>query len=279
MTSVALPDHIAGLVDQAYDGNSDFNRRAFTVALWFVGHELSEDAYVDFVSTSGVGIGYPRNDLTKRLRKTYQDAEDKYDPARAGGSLPPGFADEMAALYEAIDGSTRRDKLHALALVQHAINTGHNPVNASVRQLADISGRTLEATRKVMERWQRTLGDGLLLNVTYDGVHGHSRLWHIDPCYRPGMVDICTCKNICPPSGDPETRFREYVEPLPMDPELTVSKVAAELAITRPAAQRLLRKYTDTYFGGGFFGGDPKNRLPAKWWREPPKPWLAPAAG
>ncbi|WP_326544660.1 hypothetical protein QGN31_23355 [Mycobacterium sp. 2-64] len=271
------PDHIAELVENAYNGNSDFNSRAFTAALWFVGHDLSEDDYVDYVSTSGIGIGYQRNDLTKRLRKTYQDAEDKYDPALAGGSAPPGFAEKMAELYEAIEGSTRRDKAHALALVQHAINTGHNPVNASVRQLADISGRTLEATRKVMERWQRSAGDGLLLNVSYDGVYGHSRLWHIHTCYRPGKVDICTCKNICPPLGDPEARFREYVEPLPMGTELTVSLVAAELAITRPAARRLLDKYTDEYFGGGFFAGDRKSRLPAKWWREPTKPWFVPA--
>ncbi|HTX94928.1 MAG TPA: hypothetical protein VME67_08790 [Mycobacterium sp.] len=48
---------------------------------------------------------------------------------------------------------------------------------------------------------------------------------------------------------------------------ITVTQVAAELAITRPAARKLLNKYLDVYFGGGFFEGDRKNRLPAKWWR------------
>jgi hypothetical protein len=59
-----------------------------------------------------------------------------------------------------------------------------------------------------------------------------------------------------------------------MGTELTVGLVASELGITRPKARRLLDKYIDEYFGGGFFGGDRKNRLPAKWWREPLKPYM-----
>ncbi len=271
-TDAAVPPHIAELVENAFNGNSDFNSRAFTVALWFVGHELDEDTYVDFVSTSGIGVGYPRNDLTKRLRRTYQDAEDKYDPALAGGSLPPGFAEEMAELLKAVEsGYSRRDKAHVVALIQHAINTGHNPVNASARQLAAISGKSVEATAKVMNRIaSRACGCQLVTRVTYDGVYGHSRLWRINPAYRPRKVDICTCKNICEPSADPETRFCEYVEPMPPGTELTVTLVAAELSITRPAARRLLDKHLDRYFSGGYFTGDPKTRTPAKWWRSRP---------
>ena len=45
----------------------------------------------------------------------------------------------MTDLLEAVEESyTRRNKAVVLALVQHAINTGHNPVNASVRQIAAI---------------------------------------------------------------------------------------------------------------------------------------------
>jgi hypothetical protein len=58
-----------------------------------------------------------------------------------------------------------------------------------------------------------------------------------------------------------------------MGTELTISLVASELSVTRPAARKLLDKYIDVYFGGGFFAGDRKNRLPAKWWREQPKPY------
>jgi hypothetical protein len=117
-----LPEHIVELVDQSYDGNYDFNRRAFTAALWFVGQWRSEDDYVDFVSTSGLAVGYTRNDLERRLRKTYQDAENKYDPAFAGGSAPAGFAEEMAELYKAVDESKLPKRAVALALIQHAVN-------------------------------------------------------------------------------------------------------------------------------------------------------------
>jgi len=275
----ALPDHVAALVEQAYDGNYDFNRRAFTAALWFVGHELSEDDYVDYVSTSGLALGYQRNDLEKRLRKTYLDAEDKYEPSLAGGSPGLRFTEEMAELYDSIEsGYTRRDKAHVLALVQHAINTGHNPVNASARQLAAISGKSIEATAKVMNRLsQKACGCGLVNRVTYDGVFGHSRLWDINTAYRPLKVHICTCKYICQPSASPEVRFREFVEPLPIGTALTVSRVASELSVTRPTARKLLDEYTDEFFGGGYFEGDRKNRLPAKWFREAHKPWYKPA--
>jgi hypothetical protein len=268
-SALDLPPHIAELLDSGFNGNSDFNLRAFKAALWFVGHDLSEDTYVDFVSTSGISLGYRRNDLGKRLRKTYLDAEDKYDPALAGGSAAPGFADEMAKLYEAVEsGYTKRDKAHVLALIQHSINTGHNPVHASSRQLAAISGKSVQATVKVMTRLAASAcGCGLITNVTYDGVFGHSRLWRLNAAYRPQKVDIYTCKYICKPSADPETRFVEYVEPLKPGTEVTVTTVAAELSITRPAAKKLLDKYLDRYFGGGYFIGYRKTRLPAKWWR------------
>jgi hypothetical protein len=261
-----LPAHIEELADQAYDGNYDFNRRAFSIALWFVGHDMSEDAYVDFMSSSGLAVGYKRNDLGKRLRKTYQDAEDKYDPALAGGRTAPGFADEMIELLNAVEcGYTRRNKAHVLALIQHALNTGHNPVHASARQLAAISGRALPVTAKAMSRISSSVcGCGVVSQVTFDGEYGHSRLWHLNSAWRPQKGYICTCKYISNPS---ETSFVNYVQPLPAGTEVTVALIASELNITRPAARKLLDKYLDRYFGGGYFEGDRRTRTPARWWR------------
>lgn len=270
-----LPSHITALVDYGYNGNNDFNSRLFTVALWFVGHDLSEDDYFDFVSTSSICVGYKRNDLGKRIRKTYLDAEDKYDPALAGGSAAPGFAEDMTELLTAVEADPKhKNKAVCLALIQHAINTGRNPVHASSRQLAAINGNSIPVTGRSMNRLAESKGGGLLHEVTYDGVYGHSRLWHIDPCYRPQQGYICTCKNICnPPTAenlDPESRFVEYVESLPVATELTVTTVASALSITRPRARKLLDKYTAEYFGGGFYPGDRKTRTPAKWWKELP---------
>jgi hypothetical protein len=290
-SAVTLPDYITELVENAFDGNSDFNSRAFRVALWFVGHEMSEDAYVDFVSTSGIGVGYTRNDLTKRLRKTYQDAEDKYDPALASGSAATGFAEQMQNLYNQLDECYhKRNRRYVLALVQRSINTGHNPVSASIRDIielvdgieADKSGLTL--TQRALSALSSNLGYGLLHSVTYDGEYGHARLWRLCPHYRvcgcskhprgkvPPKCYICTCKDISNTStasavGDPETRFVRYVEPLLPGTEVTVTLIASELNITRPAARKLLDKYLDRYFGGGYFEGDRRTRTPAKWWR------------
>lgn len=218
------------------------------------------------MSASGIGVGYKRNDLTKRLRKTYQDAEDKYDPSLAGGSPDPGFAEKMTRLLNAVESDPKQPgRTVVLALIQHAINTGHNPLNASARQLAAISGNTVPVTARAMNRLASSLGGGVLLGVSYDGVYGHSRLWHLDPCFRRGEGYICICKHISNPlTGTPECRFVEYVEPLPPGTEVTVTLIASELSITRPAAKKLLDKYLDVYFAGGFYGGDLKTRTPAK---------------
>lgn len=271
--ALQVPDHVAELLECSYDGNDDFNRRVFTAALWFVGHSVSEDDYVDYVSSSDIGLSYPRKDLGKRLAKTYADAEEKFDPALAGGSVPPGFADEMTLLYKAVDSEPKfPNKKLVLALIQHSLNTGYNPVHASARQLAALTGGSVPVTARSMNRLAASAcGCRLVTRVTYDGVYGHSRLWHINTEYQPDKGYICTCKNICNPPADPETRFREFVEPLPHGTELTVTRIASELSVTRPVAKRLLEQHTDEFFGGGCFEGDRKNRIPAKWWREPPK--------
>jgi len=269
---LVVPDHIAELAEDSCDSNFDFNSRVFRIALWFVGHGLTEDEYVDYVSTAGIGISYKRNDLLRRLAKTYLDAEDKYDPALAGGVVRPGFADEMTELLESIRADPKQpNKTVVLALVQHSINTGHNPVNASARQLAAISGKTVPATARAMNRLASSRGGGVLHGVTYDGQYGHSRLWHLDPCYRRLEGYICTCKYISnPPAKPDETRFLGLVEPMAPGTEVTVTLIASALSITRPAARKLLDKHLDSHFAGGFFPGDRRTKSPAKWWRARP---------
>ena len=46
---------------------------------------------------------------------------------------------------------------------------------------------------------------------------------------------------------------------------VTAKYTARELKISEQKARALLKKYTDLYFGGGYYEGDPRTRAPAKW--------------
>lgn len=268
-----LPDRLLDLANAPYGSRSDFNRRVFILGQWLCGQGLGEDESVDWVLANVEYDGKP-NGHRPLVTHTVSRAYEKYDPRLAGGSVPPGFADEMAALYAAVEASDIRLKAHVLALIQLAINTGHNPVNASARQLAAISGKSVQKTAEAMNKMASSLAGGVLTGVTYDGVYGHSRLWHLNPGWAEGEGYICTGLYISNPSTtNHEARFREYVEPLPMGTELTVTTVASKLGITRPRARKLLDQHVDEYFGGGFFEGERRTRRPAKWWREPQKPF------
>ena len=73
-----------------------------------------------------------------------------------------------------------------VALVEHGINKGFNPVSASSRELAAVLG--LKRWDKVSDRMaelEANLADGaLFLAVTHDGNPLHARLWHFNLDYE-----------------------------------------------------------------------------------------------
>lgn len=264
----ALPDleppaHILDLANDSYGSRSDFNRRVFLLGLWFRGQGYDEDAAADWVVANVDYDGKPKGHRPL-VRHSVSRAYEKYDPALAGGSAAADFAEKMTGLYDRVEASTVKDKVYLLGLIQHAINTGHNPVDASGRQLSALCDRSLKSTCNAMLRLQASSGAGVLAEVTYDGIRDHSRSWRLDPAWTPDRVthiQACICVT-------PEARFVEWMASTPLGTEVTVAMVASRLAITRPAARKLIDKYQDQYFGGGFCPADGKTRRPAKWWRE-----------
>ena len=268
LPDLELPDHLRDLANASYGSRSDFNRRVFLLGLWFCGQGHNEHDAVDWV-VANVEYGKPKGH-EPLVRHSVSRAYEKYDPALAGGSAAPDFAEDMTALYDRVEASNVKDKVYLLGLIQHAINKGRNPVDTSGRQLSALCGISLKSTCNAMLRLQASLGSGVLAEVTYDGIRDHSRSWRLDPSWTPDRVthiQACICVT-------PEDRFVEWIGPTPVGTQITVAMVASKLAITRPAARKLLDKYTDEYFGGGFCAADWKTKQPAKWWREPPKPFF-----
>lgn len=262
-----LPDDLAEEADQPYDGNTEWNKRVFRLALWFIRNGQSDAEFAEFIAEAGISSGYPRRDLETRVLKTYADAEEKFDPLIGSGAADPDLMRELTEMRAAVEAAPKvLNKTCLLALVDHAIDCGRNPVHASARQLAALSGKSVPATARSMTRLQQ---HPAILSTSYDGAYGHSRLWELDAFWRPGGLHITSASTyVTLPAA--EERFVEWVEPMKARTELTVSDVSSALTITRPQAKKLLEKYEDEFFGGGRFEGDRNKRAPMKWWRTHP---------
>jgi hypothetical protein len=261
---LGLPEALLAEADQAIEHRDDLYLLGCKFGQWFCRNGYSEEECADWlINESPLRGNYTARQFDYQLRRSVIFA---YESHESGGPAAPGpeFVQGLETLAERVKESKVRDSVYLLALIQHAINTGHNPVNASSRQIAAIAGRSVAKTAQAMNRMQETLCGGFLAKVTYDGIYGHSRLWELNV---GGLHIYHACYISNPPDHD--AKFVAFVEPLPMGTELTVTLVAAELSITRPRARKLLDKYTDEYLGGGFFKGDRKNRLPATWRRQP----------
>jgi hypothetical protein len=264
----APPEGLLAEADQVIDHRDELYGLGCKFGQWFCRNGFNDDeCFTWLVEESPLRGNYTARQFEYQLRRAVTFAYESHEPGRSAPG--PEFVQSLETLAERVRESKVRDKVYLLALIQHAINTGHNPVNASSRQIAALAGRSVQKTAQAMNRMQDSLCSGFLAKVTYDGIYGHSRLWELN---TGGLHIYHACYISNPPDHD--ARFVAFVEPLPMGTELTVRLVASELGITRPKARDLLDKYIDVYFGGGFFAGDRKSRLPAKWWREPLKPYM-----
>jgi hypothetical protein len=241
--------------------------------------DYSEDeCYSWLVEVSPLKLAYRARQFEYQLRRAVKFVYESFEPGRAAGPPSPDFAKALEGLAENVRESKIKDKRYVLALIQHAMNTGHNPVHASARQIAAIAGvKSYAKAAEAMNRMQASLCGGILTAVTFDGQFGHSRLWSLNTSWREGY--IYTMHDIYVPLLSPEERFTEWVSAAPIGTEFTVTSVAHHLNVSRAVATKLLTSHTDQFFGGGNYKGDRKHRLPAKWWREQPKWSLADSGG
>ena len=270
-----LPPDLVAAMGEFIEHRDDLYKIACRVAQRFRVRNIPEDDCVAWLVDSGMDLNYGDRltqyeyQITRAVSWTYAS----FDPAKAssGGPPGPGFVEGLERLRAAVEASNMKDKKYMLGLVQHALNTGFNPVNCSSRQLAALVGiKSNDKANEAMNRLEATLGGGFLRSVTYDGVIGHSRLWHLN---TDGEGDIYIMHEIYVPpsahSAQAEQRFVEWVSAAPVGADFTITSVSKYLNVSRGKARALLDRYQDVYFGGSFFpGGRTRKRvLPAKWWR------------
>jgi hypothetical protein len=248
-----LPGHLLELANASYGSRSDFNRRVFVIAQWLCGHGWDEHDAGDW-ALANVEFGGTKGHEAL-VRHSVQRAYEKYDPTKAGGSAPgPEFAQGLTALVELVEKSDIRDKRYWLAMLQHAINLGRNPVSASSRQIAALAGGHWTKAAEAMSRMEASKGGGLLSSVTYDGEVRHSRLWE----FNTGWDGTCPP---APKRGRPSKTaarntgtyvqaciyvplFSQWLEEVPVGAEFTLKTVSQRLNISRYRAKQLLQART-----------------------------------
>jgi hypothetical protein len=271
-----LPPDVVAAMGQFIDHRDDLYRIGCRVGNRFMARGIPEEQCLAWLVDSGMDLVYGdrQSQYEYQLARAVRWAYDTFDEEKAarGGSPDPNFVEGLEKLQAAVDGSNIRDKRYMLGLIQHALNTGFNPVNCSSRQLAALVGvKSWDKANQAMNRLEATLAGGFLKSVTYDGVIGHSRLWHLN---TDGEGDIYLMHGIyVPPSESAESRFVEWVSEAPIKAEFTITSVSKYLNVSRGKAKALLDRYRDVYFGGSFYPGgrNRKRRLPAKWWRSETK--------
>lgn len=266
-----LPAHLREFVDDGYPGHDEQNRRLFLLGQWFCGQGIPEEECADLLVGTLMVQAHPKGNRDARARKSISDGYEKYDPAKAVRVVAPDFADDMGRYLEVVKADTHRApalQQCLIALVQHGINQGFNPVSASARQVADaLELKTWVKVSTRLAELQANLADGALSAVHHDGNPMHARLWEFNLAYAGG-VHIYRGSTYVPLETD-EDRFTAWAEALPMGVGVTAKYVSWELKISQQKARGFLTKYTDLLFGGGFYEGDARTRTPAKWWREP----------
>lgn len=259
-----LPADLLAEANQAISHRDDLYRLGCKFGQWFCHNGFTEDECADWlIDQSPLRGNYTARQFEYQLRRAVKFAYESFEPG--GSGVATADPQDLQALAEWVKGTKVRDKRYILALIQHAINHGRNPVYATSRQLAALAGvKSYAKAAEAMNRMQESLAGGFLVKVTYDGVYGHSRLWELNT--TEGYINTMHDTYV-PSPDDPEIRFRELVEPLPAGTAVTVTSVASRLGITRPKAKRLLVEHTAEFFGGGYFEGDRRTKQPATWWR------------
>lgn len=197
----------------------------------------------------------------------------------------------LALLGGRIAGSGARHEKYLLAAVQlcEKYETWTPVITGPL--LADLTGVSENSASKVLRQWSVTLADGFFTKVTYDGIRGHGRIWHVNPdwvpvpkvVHEPGCnrsASRCRCRKkgylslaadkIDNPNCD---RFRAWLEAMPPNSPVTVTATCRALGITRAAATKLLREHEGTQWlkSGTYAGG---RRRTSKGWVRQGQTWF-----
>ncbi|MBS4103965.1 hypothetical protein [Tsukamurella paurometabola] len=239
-----LPDNLREQADQPYDDHKDWWARACRIAQWAVAHDVDEDEFTDWMLSSGMVVDYDRpTRLEQQIRSSFSWVVDSWDHSHQPKN--PEILSEVAefiAALEAAEDKRGLNKRCLLALARHVQATGHNPVDASSRQLAEIDGKmSYVQMNKSMKRLD---GHPAVLSVRWDGEYGHSRCYSLDLSWRPGVrVTYSISGNTMSNPSDAHDRqalFEEWERLLPPKAVVHVGDVAREIQCGLGQARKLL---------------------------------------
>lgn len=235
---------------------------AYCLAGWGLRNGMSEAEVVDWVTDQPREAALPRGS-SGRLNPTRHHVEsgakaavDNYDPNIGGASnWSPEPLHELAARVSGSGTRHERYLLGAIALC-HKLQTNTPVITGPM--LSEVVGVNEAAAGKVLRSWATNLADGFFTDVTYDGVRGHGRVWHIDVdwlpvgklTHEPGCnrsKSRCQCRKTVylslTAAKDRYTKVRQtqaWLDSLKWQQPVTATDACKALGLTRAAAAKLL---------------------------------------
>lgn len=128
--------------------HEEFHPLASQIAMSWLYAGGDEDSFLEAIETSELGISYPRhNRLGYHSVRAFAKAERDFTPVDPGTD---NINHRLQQVYSAVEESSMRPPLKAtaLALVSIGIDRGLYTVNASVRELAELSGNSAKTCAK-----------------------------------------------------------------------------------------------------------------------------------
>lgn len=192
-----LPRHLWDAANSAIDHRDDLWGLGKMIAWEMCSQGYTEDECADWlIDQSPLRGNYTARQFEYQLRRAVTAGYESFDPARRMGQaqepIDPQAFQRLLAEVEA--AKFKRDKRYWVALVQHAINHGVNPVYCSCRKLAEVAGFTSATAHikanEAMQRMARTVQPGgLAVAVSMEGNGEQSRLWTLNPEWQRGYVN------------------------------------------------------------------------------------------
>jgi hypothetical protein len=192
-----LSGHIWDSINSTISHRDDLWGLGKMVAWEMCAQGYTEDECANWlINQPALEANYTARQFEYQLRRAASAGYESFDPAKRIGQvqelIDPGAFQRLLAEVKA--ATFKRDKRYWVALVQHAINHGVNPVYCSCRKLAEVAGLTSATAHikanEAMQRMARTVQPGgLAVAVCLEGDGERSRLWTLNPDWQRGYVN------------------------------------------------------------------------------------------
>lgn len=192
-----LPPDLLAAASQAITHRDELYQLGCKLGQWFCRRGYTEDECADWlIGQSPLRGNYTARQFEYQLKRAVEFVYESHDPSqRLGKAQEPIDPQAFTRLLAEVEAAKfKRDKRYWVALVQHALNHGVNPVYCSCRKLAEVAGFTSATAHikanEAMQRMERTAQpNGLVVAVSMEGNGEQARLWTLNPEWQRGYVN------------------------------------------------------------------------------------------